>query len=156
MYLPLLIFGFLSASSALVLELILLPSHALGSPSFTASFLILLLAVATIEEVAKFFFLRQYLLRYFQTLAPGATQIFLLGTLFGIGFSALELSLAFFDGLQRIGAPIIGTALLHIAMSILILASLRKSPSSLAFRLLSLALVIFLHFLYNASVSFWN
>lgn len=153
-----LIFGVLGASFALLLELVFLNiTHLYNYTSFVFDFssLSLLAATALIEEGSKYLFLRQYLVRF-----PDSSRIFSLALLsavvFGLGFASLESVLALSTGpISRDSLFLLGTTLLHIITSIIIVLFLRQGSKTLSQILLfPLFIAFFLHFLYNAALSF--
>lgn len=144
-----LIFGVLAGSLALVIELVAL--NFTGSftyspllPNFAALSTITLTAL--IEESARFLLLRQYVVRFLSESALSWQAILAMGTLFGLGFATIELTLI----LSQESAPsiaLIGIVLVHVTLSVLFLFCLLRSRS------LGALLVLFsgfaLHLCYN-------
>ena len=160
MTLPLIfIFGLLGACFALIIELIALDPGVLSGGmvfTFTLSGLVVLAALAFIEEVSKYLFLRQYLLRFFTNVSPNSRQVLTLGCFFGIGFASLEMLLVL-NG-QTDNSPLLGLMgvfSLHIATSLIIVFFLRH-PEKRSFSsfLAPIALAVALHLLYNSILSF--
>lgn len=143
-----LLFGVLSASFALVIEILIL-INVLSSPDF-----FILLGAAIIEELSKYIFLKQYAKRYAYIIPSSIGQASILGTSFGLGFAILELSLMSYK-LQIATIPfwaIFGSTSLHIITSIIFAVFLFSFSQKRFTNLTAIALAIFLHILYNAFV----
>ncbi len=152
------IFGILGASFALLLEMVFLNvTHLYDYTSLTFDFssFALIATTALIEEGSKYLFLRQYLIRFNTSLTTFRTTL-LSALCFGLGFASLEGILALTTGpLSQDSWFLLGTTLLHIATSILLLAFLRRSQSLLFGLVFPLSLAFFLHALYNTVLSFF-
>lgn len=148
-----LLFGALSASFALIIEILIL----INVLSFQNFFVIL--GAAIIEELSKYIFLKQYAKQLVMTFPFTVTKAVVLGSSFGLGFAILELFLMSYK-LQIATIPfwaIFGSASLHIITSIIFAIFLFFCPSRTLCQkrftnLLAIALAIFLHILYNATV----
>ena len=143
-----LLFGILSASFALVIEILIL-INALSSPDF-----FVLLGAAIIEELSKYIFLKQYAKRYTYIIPSSIKQASILGASFGLGFAILELSLMSYK-LQITTIPlwaIFGSASIHIITSIIFAVFLFSFSQKRFTNLTAIALAIFLHILYNILV----
>lgn len=150
------IFGALSASFALLLEIGILSLGDITTPTFVAprlSDFFTLFAASLIEEFSKFLFLLQYTRRFFATLSPSLWGMLLLGLLFGIGFSIPEFALALSTSPDSL-LPLVGIMALHIVTSMIIatLVLYRRSRSLIELALF-LGSAVALHFLYNFIVS---
>ena len=152
------IFGTLAAFFAIILEIVTLDlSHLSDYSSLTLAFssLVLLMAVALIEEGSKYLFLRQYLLRYFAAVPLTPRQALSLGLGFGVGFSAIE---AAFIISRKTGTNdllwLSGIFLVHIAAALIFVFFL-KHPEKRNFSafFLPLFLTVLIHFLYDTILS---
>jgi hypothetical protein len=145
---PSLIFGALSASFALIIEILIL-TNVLSSQDF-----FVLLGAATVEELSKYIFLKQYAKQYTSIIPSSIGQAFILGTSFGLGFAVVELSLMSYK-LQIATIPfwaIFGSASLHIITGIIFAVFLFSFYQKRSTDLTAIALAIFLHILYNTLV----
>lgn len=147
-----LLFGALSASFALIIEILIL----INALSFQDFFV--LLGAAVIEELSKYIFLKQYAKQFIITFPFTVTKAVVLGSSFGLGFTILELSLMSYK-LQIATIPfwaIFGSASLHIITSIIFAIFLFRLWRTLYQKrftnLIAIALAIFLHILYNVLV----
>ena len=158
MYLTPFIFGALSASFALLIELVVLNLDHLqefSSPTFDASSLLLLVAVALIEELGKYLFLRQYLLRYFKATSISLKTALYLGFFFGSGFSSLEVAFASADQTIPLAFfPLLGIVLIHILTSLILVSFLRFQNKQFSSFILPLILATLVHFFYNSFLLF--
>jgi RsiW-degrading membrane proteinase PrsW (M82 family) len=152
------IFGTLSAFFAVIFEIITLDLsriHDYSSITLAFSSLALLIAVALIEESAKYLFLRQYLFRSFETITLSLKQAITLGLGFGFGFSALEATVILSGNLGTDSVRgLISIFLVHIITTFILVAFLRypNKRQTTAF-FLPLFLAILVHFFYDAFVS---
>lgn len=149
MFFTALIFGILSGSLALVMELAVLNftgsiSYSPLLPNFAA--LPTLALAALIEESARLLLLRQYVVRFLSESVLSWQAILAIGTLFGLGFATIELTLI----ISQESAPLmalVGIILVHVTLSTLFLFCLLRSRS------LPTLLVLFsgfaLHLCYN-------
>lgn len=148
-----LLFGALSSSFALIVEILIL----INALSFQNFFVIL--GAAIIEELSKYIFLKQYAKQFVITFPFTMTKALVLGTSFGLGFAVIELSLMSYK-YQLATIPLwamLGSASLHIITSIIFAIFLffcpRRTLCQKRFtNLLAIALAIFLHILYNTLV----
>ena len=160
MALPLLfIFGLLGACFALIIELIVLDPSALSGEmtfTFTLSGLAVLFAAALIEEVSKYLFLRQYLLRFLASASLNIRQILTAGCFFGIGFASLEMILALYGEIETSPLPgLIGIFSIHTLTSLVIVFLLRHPEKRLSTGFfVPIALAVIIHLLYNSILSF--
>lgn len=155
-----LIFGVLSASFALLIELTVLnlgALHRYDSLTFDFSSLTLLALVAVIEESSKYLFLRQYLLRFFSGTPLRQNQVLGLGLSFGAGFASLEVAFSLSGGATENSLFwLLGNLLLHSATGLIILFFLKYDEKRLlSAAAIPLALSIVIHLLYNSALSFW-
>lgn len=146
------IFGVLSASLALVFELVFLNlggvfSYSAAPPSFTQ--FSTLLAAAIIEECARYFLLFQYFRRFPSLQNSSWRSLLSLGISFGIGFVSIEMILL----LQQSSAPfwpLFGIVILHFLLGLFYTARLgNKLRAPLVF-ILSTGILI--HLLYNTAL----
>lgn len=163
--LAIIIFGILSSCFALLFEMVIL-TFPLFSDDILYSFLPLsngevftfgtflaLLGAALFEEVSKYLFLRQYAFRYIESVTLSTQEIFVLGTLFGMGFAIVELALIVGGSDPYSFLPLLGIALLHSITSLLFAFSLfRYSLSRRLFVLYCILAAIFLHMAYNIAI----
>ena len=152
------IFGTLSAFFAVIFEIITLDLsyiHDYSSVTLAFSSLVLLMAIALIEESAKYLFLRQYLLRSFETITLTLKQSLALGLGFGFGFSALEATIILSGSLETNSVHgLISIFLVHILTTFILIAFLRyPHKRRVAAFFLPLFLAILVHFSYDAFVS---
>lgn len=152
------IFGTLSAFFAVIFEIIALDLshiHDYSSVTLALSSLALLMAVALIEESAKYLFLRQYLFRSFETITLSLKQTIILGLSFGFGFSALEAAVILSGSLETDSVRgLISIFLVHILTTFILVAFLRYPHKRLATAFFfPLFLAILVHFSYDAFVS---
>ena len=153
-FIALILFGVLAASFALIFELLAtgLAAVSLSPETLSAGTLGILLSIASIEEIAKYLFLRQYARRFLTADRCTLPYALLCGVGFGSGFAALEFFLSQ-NGVAAIPAPaLIGTAGLHIATSSALAVTLFSSAQKTSFRFFVLALAILVHTAYNATV----
>lgn len=152
-FITILIFGALASCFALIFEFIFLsPVASIYQPfTLTLATTLSLLALACIEEVSKYLFLRQYAIRFSKDTVITSQKIFLFSIFFGIGFSLLEIFLSSQNGITTPFLPMFGRTLLHIGTSF-ILASFIFPPSKTSFSRKTLWLILavtFIHFFYN-------
>jgi RsiW-degrading membrane proteinase PrsW (M82 family) len=158
MFIPAFIFGTLSAFFAVIFEIIALDLshiHDYSSVTLALSSLALLMAVALIEEGAKYLFLRQYLFRYFETVTLTLGQSLPLGLGFGFGFSAIEAAVILSGDFQTESAlGLISIFLVHILTTFILVTFLRYPHKRLATAFFfPLFLAILAHFSYDTFVS---
>lgn len=167
-FVSIIFFGILSASFALMLELLtsLLASFfgpglhinldpILTGTAFSATIVLTLVGIAFIEEYSKYLFLRQYALRYFLTTASTIRGATVLSVLFGIGFTSLETALIISGLTPFVPVALLGVALLHIATSFIFSFYLFSySDERPWFPLGLLFLATLTHTLYNIAIFF--
>lgn len=158
------IFGILSSCFALVFELVALSlSSFSGQPlalslfafgeTFSLATAFSLLGLALIEETSKYLFLRQYALRYLKDSLASLRGALLLGILFGLGFSSLEIALTVSAGEAASFFAPAGIAVIHILTSLGFAAYLfHFSPRRPFFAPFLILAATFLHALYNMAV----
>ncbi|MDP3957524.1 MAG: hypothetical protein Q8Q10_03430 [bacterium] len=171
-FIVIILFGALASSFALILELLAVSLFPLsGQAIFTSlpfalrgalsfEILLILICIAFIEEASKYIFLRQYARRFFANTAVAIRNSLLLGALFGLGFTFLEIFFLLNTPAAHPFSTLLGTASVHIATSITFALFLFSSPSpSLlwpkrhpfsAFSLISAAVLF--HTLYNLAI----
>jgi RsiW-degrading membrane proteinase PrsW (M82 family) len=152
------IFGFLAAALALVLELILIAPASFSETvglSWSIKGLAVLAIIAVIEETCKYLLLSRYLLRFARDSTSRTAQALLIGTFFGLGFAALELSLAYrATDLPHSGLGFFGIALLHIATSLALVFLMNRSEQrTLRGVIAPLGIATGIHLLYNILIS---
>lgn len=161
------LFGILSASFSLFIELIAFSLSMLSgslssafSPfafegTFSAMTLFSLLGVALIEETSKYIFLRQYALRYLREMSTSVRGALLLGTLFGLGFASLETFLTVQTGIGTPVFSLFGTAGIHIVTSLIFASYLLRFSRRPFLAPGLIATTVVLHTLYNIAVFFF-
>lgn len=140
-----LIFGFLAASAALLLQV--LASIFVSTPLTSPPSLLLLIGAATIEEGMKLVFLTQLGRRSTEAIT------FLHASLFGLGFIVAEIALVTLSAKSLPALTVLGSiAAVQIIGTLTIYSSLRlKENFSLAW-LFGLIAAILIHTLYNSSL----
>ncbi|MBP9727748.1 MAG: hypothetical protein KBD27_00035 [Candidatus Moranbacteria bacterium] len=153
------IFGLLSAVLALVLEIIFIAPTSfpeLTALSWSFKSILILATIALIEEVSKYLLLTQYLLRFATESLIRIPQKILFGCLFGLGFGAVELTLAYYSTpLPGMGSGFFGIAMLHIITSLILLFLFFQFADTRKRLLIPLAGAILVHLLYNVLLSFF-
>lgn len=133
-YFTLLIYGFLAAAAALLLE-VMAGSFTSSLSAVTPSVAFVLIA-AFIEEGSKFVFFRQFARRFHKELEfPNG---FLLGLLFGLGFSLVEFGLIFSGFKAWALFPVLSIVALHLLTSLFFAFYLFRPVPGTRFHTLSL------------------
>lgn len=137
-----LIYGFLAAAAALLLETL--------SGSFIPSFrLISFLLPALLEEGSKWIVFRQLRIHLEKSLVPSSP--FFLGLLFGLGFSSIEVGLILWNTHLPPLFSLGGIVLVHIITSLFFAYYLfRLAPRTLFHTLFLIGLMTLFHASYNA------
>ncbi|MFA9262029.1 MAG: hypothetical protein ACEQSB_01570 [Undibacterium sp.] len=140
-----LIYGFLAAAAALLVQIT--ASFFFGLSLTSSPSVILLVGAATLEEGARLIFLLQLAKRH-----PQATS-FIHALFFGFGFIAAELSLL---ALSPTDLPeiklVVRMALIHLLGTLLVYSGLRFRESLFFAPLAGLLSAILFHTLYNSSL----
>lgn len=140
-----LIFGFLAASAALLVQVGL--SVFITSPLSAAPSITTLLGAAAIEEGAKLLFLVQLGKRF---LAP---ITFFSALIFGIGFVSAEIALLMLSASSEADfSALAAIILVQLAGTLVIYAGLRLREDFVLSPLLALLAAILAHTLYNSSL----
>lgn len=134
------IFGLLSAAASTIVEASALSLSYFSDYTFATSplafigdfsliTLLTFIGIAAVEETAKFIFLRQYAVRFYSNATIDRRKVWVSGTLFGLGFVAFEILLAF-SGSFRLTAFFLGSILLVHITTCLAFASylFRRGP----------------------------
>lgn len=156
-FIAIILFGILSASFALAIELLATGLSSVSLVSLeTLSFraLSILAGIALIEEASKYVFLKQYASRFLISGIdrPALRRAVLLGAGFGIGFAIPELFLIYSGAMASPALAYIGTAGLHMATSIAFAISILSFAEKRLAAFLILAAAILLHLSYNATI----
>lgn len=135
-------YGFLAGCAGLLLQTLLVVLWGENTPLQDSNLLWLTLAVA-IEELMKLGFLLQASRRF-----PGQIS-WIAGSLFGLGFAAVEFGLALTSG-QSLSLPLLGAnALLHVGTTSLFVWGLRHFGFPSFQLLLGSLIAIVTHLVYN-------
>ncbi|HLC95550.1 MAG TPA: hypothetical protein VJH89_03625 [Patescibacteria group bacterium] len=153
-FITILIFGILASCFALIIELIvtgLTPVSLIVLETFSFNTVLIVLALALIEEITKYVFLHQYALRYLKKVFLTLQQILFYSLSFGIGFSLLEGVLSWQNGIPLTLFSLVSRALLHSSTSFLFAYFLFRPITHLSWvsviRFIGIASLI--HFTYN-------
>ena len=139
------IFGFLAAAAALLVQVLL--SLFVSAPLTGVPSLALLIGAATIEEGAKLAFLFQFGRRTSMPIP------FLSALLFSLGFVGAEMTLLTLSNSALPAFSLLGAiVLVHIIGTIIIYASLRFREDFAFSPLFGLLTAILIHTLYNSSL----